>query len=140
PPGRLAGTVQAARFEPVFHALGTFLTRTGILTGVPLSETEEETHYFGPDHSVSLISRQAGLFVSKTRVGKWVQAGDVLGSIYDSFEGSVRCEITAPVSGLLSGLRRQPLLCEGDLIACLQTRETTTDRARSVDTYSGRGQ
>ena len=31
--------------------------------------------------------------------------------------GEVRIRITAPVAGLLAGLRRQPLLCKGDLVA-----------------------
>ena len=40
----------------------------------------------------------------------------------DAFGGDRRAEIRAPMSGLLSGIRRQPLLYEGDLIARLQTR------------------
>jgi predicted deacylase len=136
----LAGQIQPEHCERLFHALVTFLTRAGILTGVHISDADEESQYFGPDQSVPLISQEAGLFVSKTRVGRWVQAGDVLGSIYDSFAGEVRSEVVAPVDGLLSGLRRQPLLCEGDLIARLQTRKPVPELARAVDTYSSRGQ
>jgi hypothetical protein len=40
---------------------------------------------------------------------------------------------------LLSGLRRQPLLCEGDLVARLHTREELP--AGGADTFlSGHGQ
>jgi hypothetical protein len=37
-----------------------------------------------------------------------------------------------PVAGLLSGIRRQPLLCEGDLVARALTRE---EHAHAPDTY-----
>jgi hypothetical protein len=43
--------------------------------------------------------------------------GEELGQVHDSFTGEVRIRITAPVAGLLAGLRRQPLLCKGDLVA-----------------------
>jgi predicted deacylase len=47
-------------------------------------------------------------------------------------------EVRAPVAGLLSGVRRQPLLCEGDLMARIQTRENLSE---TVDTYLlGHGQ
>lgn len=60
-----------------------------------------------------MISETAGLFVSSLQVGRWVRAGEVLGQVFDSFEGELRAEIRAPLNGLLSGLRRQPMLYEG---------------------------
>jgi hypothetical protein len=67
-----------------------------------------------------------------------VQTGEGLGYLYDAFEGRVLAEVRAPVPGLVSGLRRQPLLCEGDLVARIQSREDLPDTA---DTYlSGHGQ
>jgi len=136
----MAGHLQPDHCETLFHALVTFLTRTGILAGVQFSDAEDETFFFGPDQSCPLISREAGLFVSKTKVGKWIHAGESLGSIYDSFGGDVRSEVVSPVSGLLSGLRRQPLLCEGDLIAQVQTQMPIPNQGDAVDTFSGRGQ
>lgn len=135
----LAGQIQTEHCERLFQSLVVFLVNAGLLTGVELAESESETGYFGPDQSVPLISKEAGLFVSKAKVGRWVHAGENLGSIYDSFAGSVKTEVSAPVSGLLSGIRRQPLLCEGDLIARIQTREPVTD-TELIDTYAGRGQ
>jgi hypothetical protein len=59
-------------------------------------------------------------------------------TIYDGFDGRVREKVLAPAGGFLSGLRRQPLLFEGDLIARLQTHETV---GHAADTYmAGQGQ
>ena len=58
------------------------------------------------------------------------RAGDLIGQVYDAFLGERRAEIRAPVAGLLSGLRRQPLLYQGDLIARMQSR-TQIDGASS---------
>jgi predicted deacylase len=79
-------------------------------------------HYFGSGQTSCLIAETAGLFISHLEVGRWLQAGDLIGHIYDGFDGQLRAEVKTPVSGLLSGSRRQPLLFEGDLIASLQTR------------------
>jgi predicted deacylase len=49
-------------------------------------------------------------------VGRWVRAGQELGYIYDSFGGNVIEKVVSPVAGLLTGIRRHPLLFEGDLI------------------------
>ena len=65
-------------------------------------------------------------------------AGETLGYLYDAFQGRVLKEIKTPVAGQVSGLRRQPLLYEGDLVAHIQTRQPSKE---SVDTYlHGHGQ
>ena len=79
-------------------------------------------HYFGVEQTSGILAEAAGLFISDLEVGRWLQAGDLLGHVYDSFDGQLRAEVKTPVSGLLSGIRRQPLLFEGDLIARVQTR------------------
>ena len=133
-----AGVVQAAHCDRLFRALVAFLWRTGILTGVALSDEDEEGQYFGVGHTLPLISEHAGLFISRCDVGRWVQAGDIIGQVYDGFDGELRHEIKTPVAGLLSGIRRQPLLYEGDLLARIQTRQAV---AEGVDTYlHGQGQ
>jgi predicted deacylase len=133
-----AGVVQPAHCDRLFRALVAFLWRTGLLTGVALSEEDEEGQYFGVGHTMPLISEHAGLFISRFDVGRWVQAGDIIGQVYDGFDGELRHEIKTPVAGLLSGIRRQPLLFEGDLLARIQTRQAV---AEGVDTYlHGQGQ
>jgi len=133
-----AGVVQAAHSERLFQALVAFLQRTEILRGAPLSDVDEDVHHFGPRQAVPLISTTAGFFVSRAEVGRWLQAGDVIGLVYDGFDGELRQEVRAPVPGLLSGVRRQPLLFEGDLIARIHSRQVVPD---SVDTHlQGQGQ
>ncbi len=133
-----AGVVQPAHCDRLFRALVAFLWRTGILSGIALADEDEEAQYFGIGHTMPLISEHAGLFISRLDVGRWVQAGDIIGQVYDGFAGELRHEIKTPVAGLLSGIRRQPLLFEGDLLARIQTRQAV---AEGVDTYlHGQGQ
>jgi predicted deacylase len=133
-----AGSLQAPHCERLFRALIDFLERAGLLVGVRLAEPEDDVHHFGPRQSLPLIAEHAGWFVSRLEVGQWLQAGDSVGYVYDGFHGDLRDEIRTPVSGLLSGIRRQPLLCEGDLVARLLTRDEIGDVA---ETYlMGHGQ
>jgi predicted deacylase len=122
-----AGNLQLPHCERLFHALVVFLQRTSILHGAPASqESEDGVHYFGVDQTARLVADTSGLFISNLEVGRWVQAGDRIGHVYDGFDGALRAEVKTPVSGLLSGIRRQPLLFEGDLIARVQTRHRFT--------------
>jgi hypothetical protein len=127
-----ADSLQSQHCERLFRALIDFLEHAGILVGVRLAEPEEEVRFFGPRNSFPLISEHAGWFVSRLEVGQWLLAGELVGYVYDGFSGELRAEVHAPVSGLLAGIRRQPLLCEGDLLARLLTREDFTGVA---DTY-----
>ncbi|HSJ95535.1 MAG TPA: hypothetical protein VLC53_00595, partial [Myxococcota bacterium] len=91
-----------------------------------------------PRQSFPLIAEHAGWFVSRLEVGQWIQAGELLGYFYDGFHGDLSAEICSPVSGLLSGIRRQPLLCEGGLVARVLIRDEVS---RLPDTYlMGHGQ
>jgi predicted deacylase len=133
-----AGSLQPLHCERLFRALVDFLERAGLLIGVRLAEPEEDVHSFGPRHVFPIISEHAGWFVSRLEVGQWLQAGEVVGYVYDGFHGELRCEVKTPISGLLSGIRRQPLLCEGDLVARILSRQEVGDVA---DTYlMGHGQ
>jgi hypothetical protein len=117
-----ASDLQLAHCERLFRALMAFLHHTGIVSGLQLAPEDQDSHYFPLGQTCPLISDYAGLFVSHVPVGAWLQAGDMIGQVYDAFLGERRAEIRAPFAGLLSGIRRQPLLYEGDLIARLQTR------------------
>jgi predicted deacylase len=118
-----AGNLQLPHCERLFHALVVFLQRTGIVHGRPASdESEEDVHYFGVEQTSHLVAETAGLFISHLEVGRWLQTGDLIGQVFDGFDGQLRAEVRTPVSGLVSGIRRQPLLFEGDLIASVQTR------------------
>jgi uncharacterized protein len=137
-----AGLLQRLVSERVIRALSHYVVRTGIVKGAPASEQDftdvAEPHYFPLHHTVSLLSEKAGLFVGRAELGRWVAKGDLLGDIYDGFEGRVRAHVRAPIGGLLTGLRRQALLYEGDLLARIQSDKPV---ARGADTYLiGQGQ
>ena len=111
------GALQTRHCETLFRSLAAFLDRTGMIGGLRLVEDEEDLHYFDRQQVCDVRVEQSGLFSSVLDVGRWVRAGEELGQVYDSFTGKVRMRITAPVAGLLAGLRRQPLFCEGNLVA-----------------------
>lgn len=110
------GTVQLGHCQQVFRGLVSFLGRVGILEGVSLAEEDEEICHFQQGGSKRLYAGKAGTFVSDSHVGRWVSKGKELGYIYDSFSGNVIEKVEAPASGLLTGIRRHPLLFEGDLL------------------------
>ncbi|GFO70308.1 hypothetical protein GMLC_38870 [Geomonas limicola] len=110
------GTVQLEHCQRVFRALVEFLGKAGVLEGVQLSNEDEETCYFDRTCCHGVYATKAGTFVSDRPVGRWVAAGQEMGYIYDSFNGNIVERVVAPVSGLLTGMRRHPLLFEGDLL------------------------
>ena len=118
-----AGNIQLYHCQEVFRALVTFLGRTGILEGVVLDEGEHGVFLFTRDHEQRVYAEQAGMFVSDSRVGRWVNKGQELGYIYDSFNGNVHTKVVAPATGLLTGIRRQPLLFEGDMLLRVCTKQ-----------------
>jgi hypothetical protein len=119
-----AGSLQQEHCERIFRALIDLLEELGVVIGIRLAEPESDVHFFGARQTFPLIAEQAGWFVSRLEVGQWLQAGDLVGYVYDGFEGRLRAELRTPLSGLLGGLRRQPLLCEGDLVARILTRQS----------------
>jgi hypothetical protein len=112
-----SGNLQTRHCETLFRALAAFLERTGVIGGLRLVEDEDDLYYFDRRQACDVRAEQSGIFSSSLDVGRWVQAGEELGQVCDSFTGEARVRVTAPVAGLLAGLRRQPLLCQGDIIA-----------------------
>jgi uncharacterized protein len=124
-----AGGLQQGHCEQVFRGLVAFLSRSGVIEGVNLAAEDEIVHHFDLQQTLPLFSDHAGLFVPRASVGTWLLAGAVIGDVYDGFDGEPAAEIRAPVGGLLSGIRRQPLLFQGDLVARIQTRGSSESRA-----------
>ena len=111
-----AGLVQLDHCQRVFRSLVAFLGRVGILEGVDIAAEDEEVCCFNKASAFRVYAEKAGTFVSDRQVGRWVGSGQELGYIYDSFSGNVIEKVISPVAGLLTGVRRHPLLFEGDLI------------------------
>jgi predicted deacylase len=111
-----AGTVQLDHCQRVFRALVSFLGRIGVLEGVQIAVEDEDICWFDKASGSRVFAEKAGTFVSDRHVGRWLRAGEEVGYIYDSFNGNVIEKVVSPVAGLLTGIRRHPLLFEGDLI------------------------
>jgi predicted deacylase len=111
-----AGTVQLDHCQRVFRSLVSFLGKIGVLEGVQIAQEDEEVYCFDKSSAFRVYAERAGTFVSDRQVGRWVSVGQELGYIYDSFNGNVIEKVVSPVAGLLTGIRRHPLLFEGDLI------------------------
>jgi predicted deacylase len=111
-----AGTVQLDHCQRVFRSLVSFLGKIGVLEGVQIALEDEEVCCFDKASAFRVYAERAGTFVSDRQVGRWVSVGQELGYIYDSFNGNVIEKVVSPVAGLLTGIRRHPLLFEGDLI------------------------
>lgn len=118
-----AGSLQQDHCERLFRGLIDLLEQLGVVLGLRLAEPENDVHFFDQRQIFPIITENAGWFVSRLEVGQWIQAGDLVGYVYDGFEGGLRRELRAPVSGLLAGIRRYPLLCEGDLVARVLSRQ-----------------
>ncbi len=115
------GNLQLAHCESVFRALLAFLDRTGIVEGLNIASEDDDLHYFGETQTYSITGHESGIFVPRATVGQRVHVGTSIGQTYDGVTGAIRAEIESPVAGVLSSLRRQPLLVEGALIARIQT-------------------
>ena len=118
----IGGSLQLHHCQRLFQALINFLVRVGVLDGPEDLEVEEDVHLFGAGQTLGLAAEGGGMFVSSLAVGKWLQAGEHIGYLYDAFSGEITQELRAPVSGLLSGLRRRPLVQAEELLARIQVR------------------
>lgn len=117
------GTVQLDHCQRVFRSLVSFLGRIGVLEGAQIAVEDEEVCYFDKQSGFRVFAEKAGTFVSDRQVGRWVRQGQELGYIYDSFSGNVIEKVEAPTNGLLTGIRRHPLLFEGDLVVRINTKD-----------------
>ncbi len=110
-----AGCLQHHHCEVLLRALIRFLRKAGILPMAELAGAEDGPLCTGEGRS--LAADASGMFVSNLEVGRWVRAGELLGQVYDGCRGRVLADARAPVGGLLTALRRQPLVRRGDTVA-----------------------
>ena len=126
-----AGNLQPQHCERLFRALVSFLDRAGVLEGIDLSEEEDDIHHFGVHQTLPVLTDATGFFVSRLEVGRWVRAGESVGMVYDRRLGGLTAEVKAPIGGLVSALRRHPLLVEGTLVARIQTHDSFPEPKRA---------
>ncbi|MGM0676202.1 succinylglutamate desuccinylase/aspartoacylase family protein [Ectothiorhodospira marina] len=118
-----AGELQPALCERLFRALVTFLTHTEIIREISLAEEEDDLHYFGEKQLFELTSDARGLFVFRQDPGHWLHGGDLIGYLYDRDNGALIKELKTPVSGLLTSIRRNPLVEAGSPVATVSRLE-----------------
>lgn len=70
------------------------------------------TAIINENNTFNVQSKAAGIFIGMAKVGRTVEAGDVLGKVTDPFEGGVVADITAPVSGIVYFEYKRPLINE----------------------------
>ena len=76
---------------------------------IPCVRTREE--------AARISCETPGIYVPEASLGKWVEAGAVLGTVIDALEGVVREEIKAPCAGLVYTQRNYSAVYPGTLIA-----------------------
>ncbi|OIO56575.1 MAG: hypothetical protein COX57_12795 [Alphaproteobacteria bacterium CG_4_10_14_0_2_um_filter_63_37] len=123
--GGQAGYLQSDHCSRMINGLTAFLSKIGLIEGLDPDRDGENVHHFGLGQVYPLISEGAGLFVPRVTVGRWLRQGEGLGTVFDAFDGRAIAEIFAPCSGLLTGIRRQPLMCQGDLVARIHSLAAT---------------
>ncbi len=99
--------------QSLYQGLLRFCVHRGILEG-EVPEGDEDPHLFFGADTLILRARCVGLFASHLEVGRWVLSGETLGYLHDPFDGRLLDEIKAPAAGLVSALRLQPMVEEGD--------------------------
>jgi hypothetical protein len=99
--------------QSLYQGLLRFCIHRGILEG-EAPEGDEDPHLFFGADTLILRARCGGLFASHLEVGRWVLSGETLGYLHDPFDGRLLDEIKAPVAGLVSALRLQPMVAVGD--------------------------
>ncbi|AHK79390.1 succinylglutamate desuccinylase [Ectothiorhodospira haloalkaliphila] len=118
-----AGELQPALCERLFRALVTFLTHAEVIQDISLAEEEDDLHYFGEKQVFELTSDARGLFVFRQDPGHWLHGGDLIGYLYDRGTGALIKEFKTPVSGLLTSIRRNPLVEAGSPVATVSRLE-----------------
>ena len=76
-----------------------------------------------PDEVEFLNAPCSGMFMKTKNQGTWVKKGEIVGYIFDPFQGEVIEYVSATKSGLLFTIRDYPLVDEGSLMGRILVRE-----------------
>lgn len=117
-----AGRLHKTHCERLFRALVAFLLRTEVLAGDPLSDEEEDLHYFAAEHERAVQAAGGGVFIALRAPGAWVHVGEVLGHVYDSRSGEIRETLPAVAAGMLTAVRNSGPMPRGAVLAQIQPR------------------
>lgn len=97
--------------EGILRLLEHFHVWTGPIITLPYPRISRED-------SVAVLSASCpGLFLSRAELGERVSRDDVIGTIVDPMEGTIRSDVRAPCGGILFSLRTYPVAQPGSLLA-----------------------
>lgn len=101
--------------DQVVDGIFNVMKEMGLWSG-PVGEVQ--TPAVSDDGEVEFVrSGETGIFLPLMAHNHYVQKGNVIGEIVDPYSGTVKCQVQAPVGGLLFTLRVYPVVYEGDLLA-----------------------
>ncbi len=110
------GHIDTGACEQLFRALVAFLLRAGLVTAGKLADAEDDLHYFGASQGFVVRAAAQGMFVTHLTAGRWVQAGDLVGQIFDAGNGALLETVKAPVGGMVGAIRCFPDVHRGDAL------------------------
>ena len=128
---------EALRFDEVAIRAGLqgILRVMRHLHMLPASKTAERSNKtWIANNSVWMRAPQSGILRSRLPLGGIVEKDMVLGYISDPF-GEAEQPVISPVSGVLIGITKLPLVHEGEALYHVATTESTNNAARVVDEF-----
>ena len=108
------------------------MTEMGLWTGscAPMPAADAVIPCIRSGENIARIACETpGVYVPEDCMGKWLKAGDPLGTVIDALEGVVRETITAPAGGLVFSQRSYSAVYPGTLIARLYIPGKDGDKA-----------
>jgi len=101
--------------EQIVNGLFAVMKKLGVWDG---EVNKSRKPIVSSDGEVELIHAEAaGIFIPYIEHWNGIKKGDIVGNIIDPLNGTIKQEITAPVSGMVFSLREYPVVYEGSLIA-----------------------
>ena len=118
--------------ERIVDSIFCKMTEMGLWTGdaAPMPAQDHVIPCVRTGDNIDRITcEHPGVYVPEDVIGKWVEAGDSLGTIIDALEGVVRETILAPHRGLVFSQRSYSAVYPGTLIARIYTPGKEESRA-----------
>ena len=103
----------------LFEGVLNFMIRTGFLETDRSSAQGGALVLYPTQNEVTVLTKEAGLFVPQTCVGTRLASGQTVGTVHDLFNGNTLETVLAPVEGFLVTLRTHPMVHEKEPVAVL---------------------
>jgi predicted deacylase len=127
----LKGILNVMRYLKMLPATGKSKEKPGAKEDVK----ERPNKTWVANNSVWMRAPQSGILRSRVPLGGIVSEGMVIGYISDPF-GEAEQSVVSPVSGVLIGITKLPLVHEGEALFHVATTKSTQSAARAVDEFN----